>query len=252
MPVAMKFCGLTRSADARLAESLGAAFLGFIFAPSPRRLDVKQAQALVHELDGERADGGGSSSPSAAGTDQPPRAPDSSVGVPGRRSGRVGVFSGATVREISGIVGALGLDVVQLHDLSEASRIREVREETGAVVWAVLPVGDAGLDEERLEIAREGDAILLDAKVEGMLGGTGRTFDWERARRRLETQGVDRPIILAGGLRAENVARAIELLAPDVVDVSSGIESAPGIKDPARMRAFAHAVHQAVQGVSSA
>ncbi|MBK6305665.1 MAG: hypothetical protein IPF47_08135 [Gemmatimonadetes bacterium] len=76
-----------------------------------------------------------------------------------------------------------------------------------------------------------------------MLGGTGRAFDWERERAVVAPLRAGRSIILAGGLTAENVARAIAVFSPDIVDVSSGVEASPGCKDPARLRAFVHAVH---------
>jgi phosphoribosylanthranilate isomerase len=86
------------------------------------------------------------------------------------------------------------------------------------------------------------DAVVLDAKVSGKLGGTGTAFDWEGVAKTLDRQRVRARIVLAGGLNPENVAHAVHVVAPDIVDVSSGVESAPGIKDHARMRAFGDAV----------
>ncbi len=219
MPVEIKFCGLTRPEDARLATSLGAAYLGFIFAPSPRQLTIERAAMLLATL-GNSGRGG--------------RAP---------RPRLVGVFAGADVATIAAAVATLGLDVVQLHGAEDARLVRALRDATDARIWRVVHVGPEGIDENCLTSATPSDGVLLDARVDGMLGGTGCSFDWARVRESVTSLRGAGPIILAGGLRPENVARAIELFAPDVVDVSSGVESSPGCKDPARMRAFADAVH---------
>lgn len=219
MAVEIKFCGLTRAEDAQLATALGAAYLGVILARGPRQLTVEQAAALFATLDAW-----------PARLDAP-------------RPRRVGVFADADARAIVRAVALLGLDVVQLHGLDDARLISALREETAARLWTVLHVGPEGLDEKRLTSAQRADGLVLDAKVEGMLGGTGQAFDWERVRASVTPLRGVRPIILAGGLRPDNVARAIDVFSPDVVDVSSGVESSPGCKDPARMRAFADAVH---------
>jgi len=92
------------------------------------------------------------------------------------------------------------------------------------------------------------DAILVDSYSESGLGGTGRAFDWEREADAVRRIVAGKPLVLAGGLDAENVGAAIRALAPDVVDVSSGVESSPGVKDHGRMRAFASAVAVANAG----
>lgn len=214
-------CGLTRVADARLATTLGARYLGFILAPSPRRLSVEQAEALFAELDADAV--------------QPP------AGSP--RPERVGVFAGDDAATIGAVAERLGLDVIQLHGADDTVSLEALRARSTARIWRVVHVGTDGIDAGAIDRALGADGVLLDAKVEGMLGGTGRTFDWAAVRRVLDPRREGRPIILAGGLRAENVARAIHDFAPDVVDVSSGVEAAPGRKDPARLRAFADAVH---------
>jgi phosphoribosylanthranilate isomerase len=221
-----KVCGLTRASDAQLATALGARYLGFIFAPSPRQLTLEQASALFAALDAtdaERAEGA-------------PR-PD-----------RVGVFAQLDVDTIATMAERLALDVIQLHDAAGALHLSALRARTGARIWTVVHVAEHGVDPAQLDAAMAGDGLLLDAKVDGLLGGTGRTFDWAAVRELIAPRRGERPIILAGGLRAENVARAIHTFAPDVVDVSSGVEGSPGRKDPARLRAFADAVH----GVSPA
>jgi phosphoribosylanthranilate isomerase len=221
MPVAVKVCGLTRAEDAALATSLGAAYLGFIFAPSARQLTVERAQSLLAELDAASRVPGGA-------------APQ-----------RVGVFAGMDGAAIAETANRLGLDIVQLHGADDARLVEALRGATAAKIWTVVHVGAEGIDETQLEGATLGDGLLLDAKVDGMLGGTGQTFDWARERERVAPLRAGRSIILAGGLRAENVGRAIAVFSPDVVDVSSGVERAPGLKDPERMRAFVRAVHAA-------
>lgn len=220
MAVEFKVCGLTRATDAQLATTLGAAYLGFIFAASPRQLTVEQAALVMRALD-----------------ETEPAAPS--------RPRRVGVFAGADVATITAAVTQLALDVVQLHGVGDARLVSALRDAMSVHIWTVVHVGHDGVDRRALEGAALGDGILLDAKVDGLLGGTGRSFDWAREREVVEPLREGRSIILAGGLRTENVARAIAVFSPDVVDVSSGVESSPGIKDPARLRAFANAVYGA-------
>ena len=212
----VKFCGLTRAEDAAHAVALGAAYTGVIFAGGPRQLDAARARAV---LDGA-----------------------------GNGARRVGVFAAQPASEIAATARSVGLDVVQLHGDSSAAAIDAAREATGGEVWAVLRIRGAELPPEAADAFAAADAVVLDALVDGggALGGTGVMFDWAAgaaAIERLRSAGRAR-LVLAGGLRPENVARAIDLIAPDVVDVSSGVESSPGIKDHARMRAFTTAVRQ--------
>jgi phosphoribosylanthranilate isomerase len=214
-PVAeIKFCGLTRAEDAAFAGELGAAYLGVIFAGGPRLLSAARAAEV---LDG------------CATTAQ-----------------RVGVFGQASVHDIGRVARQVRLAVVQLHADPTAATVRAVRDETGAKVWAVVRVTDAlppGTD----ELLAAADALLIDARVPGSLGGNGVTVDWSALRPALSPARGGGRIVLAGGLMPENVRRAVATLRPHVVDVSSGVESAPGIKDHARMRAFAAAVAGATQ-----
>lgn len=205
----IKFCGLTRAEDARLACELGAAYLGVIFAGGPRTVSVERARDVLAAC--------------------------------ASSARRVGVFARADAEEIARTVEGARLHVVQLHGDPTAEDIAAVREATGAEVWAVARVGTtlpATLD----ELFAEADAVLLDAKVEGRLGGTGVAIDWEGIAPELAPRRRGRALVLAGGLKPENVGAAIDALAPEVVDVSSGVESAPGVKDHERMRAFAAAV----------
>jgi len=211
--VDIKFCGLTRPEDAQYAVTLGAAYVGVIFAGGPRSLTPERALAVLREI------------------------------PPGVR--RVGVFANQSASDIARTVDAVGLDVVQLHGSADARRIGDIRAAVHAAVWPVVRVAGEILPEATRELLRLGDGLLLDAFVPGALGGTGVTVAWTALSNDLQRIRGDAPIILAGGLRPENVGEAIAALGPNVVDVSSGVESAPGIKDHERMRAFRDAVSNA-------
>jgi len=134
---------------------------------------------------------------------------------------------------------------VQLHSDPDRQRIRDVRAGTGVETWAVLRLSGATLPTTFGDVAAVADAIVLDARVPGGLGGSGVALPWLELARTLTTKRGRPRIVLAGGLRPENVSEAIAAIDPDVVDVSSGIESAPGIKDHDQMRAFRNAVRRA-------
>jgi phosphoribosylanthranilate isomerase len=220
----VKICGNTNLEDALLAAELGADAVGFVFAPSRRQVTAVQVAAITARL------------------------PE---GVE-----RVGVFSSLDAEEIARTAEEAGLTAVQLHSgldkgLAErlarrlAGRIRIIQ----TLHWAVDPAADASqLEEsasvlqaqiERIAVLGIVDRVLIDSKVGAALGGTGVVFDWAAARKVFAApppQGLR--IIVAGGLRPGNVAQAISQLLPWGVDVSSGVESSPGIKDPALVRQF--------------
>ena len=159
------------------------------------------------------------------------RAAEVLAAVPGGVA-RVGVFVGASPAEMASVARAAGLTHLQVHDGDPD----EARRASGLpVIEGVRVSGPAALAHARASAA---DLVLLDAAVPGRHGGTGRSFDWTL----LEGSPLGRPFVLAGGLRPENVAEAVARVAPDVVDVSSGVESAPGRKDLERVRAFVAAV----------
>jgi phosphoribosylanthranilate isomerase len=201
---------MTRGEDVAFAAGLGASFVGAIFAGGPRHQTVDGAQRLF------------------AAAVPPPE--------------RVAVVGGQTPVEIAGIVNTLRLHAVQLHANPTVERIDEVRSATAAKIWAVLQIAGDELPANVADIASAADAIVLDARVPGGLGGSGVTLPWTQLSRSLAKVRGQCRIVLAGGLKPENVAIAIAALGPDVVDVSSGVESAPGIKDHGRMRAFVEAV----------
>jgi phosphoribosylanthranilate isomerase len=197
----VKVCGITRPQDAELAVELGAWALGFILWPGSKRA----ADPAV-----------------AAGIAAAMR----------RRVLLVGVFVNATLEEVAGHAEALQLSHVQLHGDEGPSYCAEVGRRTGCKVIKAVRITDASSfqDLERFHT----DLHLLDTAARGLRGGTGETWDWGLAR--LRPRKV--PAVLSGGLTPENVAEGIAALDPYAVDVASGVEAAPGVKDPARLAAF--------------
>jgi phosphoribosylanthranilate isomerase len=154
------------------------------------------------------------------------------------------VFGHATVETIATVASELNLDVVQLHGDPSPDIVDRMRPRFGGAVWAAVRIEGHALPDHATELLAVADAVVLDAKIAGQLGGTGHAFDWDAIAGTLERRGERTRVVLAGGLSPENVARAVRIIAPDVVDVSSGVESAPGIKNHARMRAFRDAVRR--------
>lgn len=208
----VKICGITTLADGQLATELGAWALGMIFYEgSPRRCSLAEAQSIAATLR--------------------------------RRVELCGVFVNAPLEQIVGDCDELGLSLVQLHGDEGPSFCAEVARRTGARVIKAAQVAGSGdvRDLERYHV----DFHLLDARAkavarQGMRGGTGETFDWGLVSARRSKV----PLILSGGLTPENVAEAISVVHPYAVDTASGTESAPGHKDPERLRAFFAAVAQ--------
>jgi len=146
---------------------------------------------------------------------------------------RVGVFVRATPKVVRDTVVTVGLGAVQLHGDEDPSEYADA----GVPLWQVLRI-DTSLP---ASVSARASELLLDARVEGF-GGSGRTFDWSLAR---QAGRFGRPFWLAGGLTPLNVAEAVRRAAPHGVDVASGVESRPGVKDPDRVRAFVAAVRAA-------
>lgn len=206
--VQAKICGLTRPSDAAFAALHGADWLGVIFAGGPRLLHAAAAREIVV----------------AAG--------DCPV---------VGVFAESDAEAMLAMRDATGIRAIQLHGGSDAATVQRLQSE-GLAVWSVRRPDSLAallrLDEPDVCAA---DGVLVEAHVPGALGGTGRTLDLEigiAARHRL----AGRRMILAGGLTPETVAARLALVGPDVADVSSGVETAPGIKDPMRLLRFLEVV----------
>jgi len=206
VPTRVKICGITRLEDAQQAVDLGAAALGFNFyPPSPRYIEPEAARAIVRRL--------------------PPFVTS------------VGVFANETdAGRVISIAREAGATAVQLH----GPGFPDLQELLSAVTLVVAVPVREGFTAEALGKFRP-NAYLLDAFDAGRLGGTGKTFDWNAAR---EAKRYG-PIILAGGLTPENVGQAVRVVRPFAVDVASGVESAPGIKDSAKLSAFFAAVTEA-------
>ena len=203
--VRIKICGITNLEDALLAADLGADALGFIFYPkSPRKVAPEAARAIIAQL--------------------PPLFTT------------VGVFVDEDAAAVRELAARLGLDWVQLHGQESPDYCRSL----GRRVIKGFRVQDqhslAALEAYR----GAAQALLLDTYKKGQIGGTGETFNWTLAR---EAQKYG-PIILAGGLNPENVARAIAAAQPQAVDVASGVEAAPGKKDPEKLKRFFAAVRR--------
>ncbi|MDX2192976.1 MAG: phosphoribosylanthranilate isomerase [Gemmatimonadales bacterium] len=209
---AAKICGLRRPEDAALAAEAGAAYLGVILAAGgPRTVSVAEARAVV-----------------AAAS-----------GVP-----VLGVVVREPVAEAIGAARAAGLAGLQLHGAYTAGDARAVAA-AGLRAWRVLRLAADAAPPSAEDVA-EGEVVLLEPHVPGRDGGTGVALPWPAARAALERVRVLAPrarVALAGGLRPETVAAAIAAVGPDIVDTSSGVEDAPGVKSAAALRRFLEAVH---------
>jgi phosphoribosylanthranilate isomerase len=209
MSLWIKICANTSLADAHLAADAGADAVGFVFAPSPRQVMPDQVAEIVPQL---------------------PTAID-----------KIGVFVGASFSEITSAVETCGLTGVQLHwdaprDLPIKLRLRlgpHIR-----ILRVMYSDGGGATAAFAPESASSVDAILVDSHTTYAAGGTGITFDWAAAGKSLFQDSGERKLIAAGGLTPLNVATAVATLRPWGVDVVSGVESAPGRKDPAKVRAF--------------
>jgi phosphoribosylanthranilate isomerase len=201
----IKLCGITSLDDARLAVEAGAWAIGCIlWRPSPRACDPAEAGAIAAAMR--------------------------------RRAEVCGVFVNAPLDEVTGMADGLGLTMVQLHGDEGPAFCAEVARRTGAKVMKAARV--RGRADIRALEAFHTDLHLLDAHSPGMRGGTGETFDWELVR----TRRSKVPLVLSGGLSADNVGEAIEAVRPFAVDSASATESSPGVKDPDKVLAFAEAV----------
>jgi phosphoribosylanthranilate isomerase len=197
---------MTRPADAALAAEIGASYVGVVFADGPRRVSAAQARRILD----------------AAGE-----------GVK-----RVGVFGTNEPDEIERISEEARLDVVQLHADPSAEDVKSIRPKFRGEVWAAIRIAGTHIPAYAELLFDKADAIVLDARSETRLGGTGQALPWNDLAVDLALDRGSCAVVLAGGLSPYNVVSAIKTLAPDVVDVSSGVESAPGIKDPWLMRDF--------------
>jgi phosphoribosylanthranilate isomerase len=227
----VKICGVTNAADARMAAAAGADAIGLNFVPgSPRYLVADVAREIVAAI------------------------PEDVLVV--------GVFAGADAGDIRRIVEQVGLDAVQLHGHLAGAGSVDTPETCAALaptpVIRAVRVGADGFAAARGWIASARglghppvmavvDAAVTSSTAAGQLGGTGETVDWSRF---LEAGDLGIPVALAGGLTPANVAEAIRATAATAVDTASGVESAPGRKDPEKMRSFCAAARRALAAVA--
>ncbi|MFA7276975.1 MAG: phosphoribosylanthranilate isomerase [Pseudobdellovibrionaceae bacterium] len=205
----VKICGIRTPEALNTARKCGAAYAGFVFyPPSPRALNLEQARDVI--------------------------------GQAGAGIKHVALLVDPDDRILDG-VARLSLDMIQLHGNESPARVMEIRSHTDLPVMKSIPIARP---EDTAAIAmyeQVADWILCDAKAQGgadLPGGNGRTFDWLV----LKNYKFTRPWMLSGGLHTGNVREALEILTPDAVDVSSGVESSPGVKDLTKIRDFITAV----------
>ncbi|GHC21831.1 MAG: N-(5'-phosphoribosyl)anthranilate isomerase [Rhodobacterales bacterium 65-51] len=207
--IRVKICGLRTVADVTAVAAAGAAYAGFVFFPkSPRHLDLATARDLAL------------------------------AAPPGLA--KVALTVNADDAALDAIIEAVPLDMLQLHGAESPDRVAEVRARYGLPVMKAVGVADEGDLAAIFDYSATADQLLIDAKPPknaALPGGNGLSFDWRLVAQRRWL----RPWMLAGGLTPENVAEAIRLTNARQVDVSSGVESAPGVKDHARIAAFAKA-----------
>lgn len=207
MRTRIKICGITRKEDAQGAVALGADALGLVFyPPSPRALSIEKALDISEQIPAFVT--------------------------------RVALFLNPQASDVESIIRGLGPDLLQFHGTEDAGFCSQF----GLPYIKALGMADLSVDGleaiQREHVAALG--FLLDSHKSGEAGGTGKAFDWSQA-----PDQIHRPIVLAGGLQPENVAQAIQQVRPYAVDVSSGVESAAGIKDPDKMRRFVEQVRYA-------
>lgn len=211
--VRVKICGLRTPADVAAAADAGAAYVGFVFfAKSPRNLDIDTAAALAAQV------------------------PDGIC--------KVALTVDATDAELDAILASVPLDMLQLHGKESPVRVTEIKSRYGLPVMKAIGVADAA-DLSLIDLySPVADQLLIDAKPPrnaDLPGGNGLAFDWRLLAGRKYWQ---KPWMLAGGLTPDNVAEAIRMTGARQVDVSSGVEQAPGQKDAARIAGFVSAAQQ--------
>lgn len=201
-----KICGLSTRASLDAAVAAGAAYLGFVFfEKSPRNVSIEQARELALAV------------------------PDGLC--------KVALTVNASDAELDAILAEVPIDMLQLHGKESPARVAEVKARYGLPVMKAVGVADADDLPALNDYAKVADQLLVDAKPPknaALPGGNGLAFDWRLiAGRRWAV-----PWMLAGGLTPENVAQAMQMTGAQQVDVSSGVESAPGVKDNAKIAAF--------------
>jgi len=212
-PPRVKICGLTRPADAAAAAAAGASYLGVVFVGGPRVVSAAAAAAV-------RA---------------------AAAGVP-----VFGVYGEESVENILHVSREAGLSGAQLHGAYRRDAAARLRAE-GLVVWRVVRIASPDDLDALTEAARDADAVLVEPRVPHVSGGSGVSLDLAVARE-ARSRLAGTTMVLAGGLVPATVAQAVALVRPEVVDVSSGVEHLPGVKDPEKIARFMEAVcgHSAI------
>jgi phosphoribosylanthranilate isomerase len=224
----IKICANTSLEDARLAVDAGANAVGFVFAMSPRQVDRAQVKAITPHL---------------------PKTVE-----------KYGVFVEPSFEEVVETVRECGLTGVQLHSTSDPALALRLREHFAAIPargrLGILRVLHYGADFEGqlqdLQLDHAVDGVLIDSRTAKAVGGTGVAFDWRAAQTSFLLAAPHLRLIVAGGLNPDNVAEALYTLQPWGVDVASGVEAAPGRKDPAKVKAFVQAVRKAAAEIEKA
>jgi phosphoribosylanthranilate isomerase len=220
----VKICGITNLEDARVAADAGADALGFVFyEKSPRQVKPDKVREIVQQLD--------------------------------RGIETVGVFVDGSPEAMFAVATEVGLRAVQWHQTTILEHLQSQPEEgplrayaTGDLkLYFVFPA--SGFNWVPTGMPFRFPGIFLDSSTKQQPGGTGKTFDWEKSRELVAALSQDANVIVAGGLNSSNVAQAIKVLRPYGVDVSSGVETRPGEKDPEKVRAFINTVREADQSV---
>jgi phosphoribosylanthranilate isomerase len=219
MPLSIKICGLRSPQALDVALDSGADLVGFVFfAPSPRHLGLEAARTL-----GQRVQG---------------------------RAGKVALTVDTNDDTLLDIVAALTPDILQLHGSETPERVIAVRTRFGLPVMKALPVAERRDLSQIRQYAQVVDRLIFDARAPEDAtrpGGLGKTFDWTL----LKDLNAGAPFMLSGGLDADNVSEALRITRAPGVDVSSGVERAPGEKDPDKIRAFIRAARAAEAELSS-
>jgi len=210
----VKICGTTNLEDARAAVEAGADAVGFVFAPSPRRVEPEVVREVASALP--------------------------------QRVEKVGVFVNESPEHIREVAEYAGLTAVQLHGDETVEFARQLAGQAGVKlrVFKAIPVR-GGFGARMMAFADKGgvDAVLLDAAA-FLRGGSGQSFDWRAVAEYMPRNGVDIPVIVAGGLNPKNVREAVTILRPWGVDVVSGVEQEPGKKDHEKVREFVRAAKE--------
>ena len=207
--IQIKICGITTPEALDAAVDGGADYIGLVFWPGSVRYITCDSAASLSERARSRIK-------------------------------RVGLFIDPSDDLLRDTLQRTGLDMIQLHGREEQRRVQEIRARFGLPVIKAVRIGGAADLRHQAVTAPAADMLLFDADVKGMMGGTGVAFDWDL----LKAFRASVPWMLSGGLTPENIRAALDTARPDAVDVSSGVEDSPGVKSPARIRAFIDAARK--------